>query len=742
MFRVSNHWMQTRRKALCRLMVFVALLWCAQAQCEIVVVGGEDGYKPYETFDDSGEAVGFHVDLMKAIAREMGFEVRFELGGWEQVRAALIEGEIDVLGMFVSAERAESVDFANPHVIVYHRIFIPSDAPTIRSIQDLTGKRVIVQRAAFSHEHLQGIGLDAELVLVDTDAQGLRLLAEGGYDAALLTEHRGRFTLAEGSLEQLTVSGPPVLPVENAFAVRQGNEAMLNTVNRGLERVMASGEFDRIYEQWLQPYDGRSGSGLSPGLLLAAGMIILLLATLIAWQMKRILNIRARQRAAERQLEFLKSHDSMTDLLNRPAFENQLSQFLDRCDGRNEHALLLINVDQFRLVNENLGHAGGDRVLVELAVHLREIFRSPARIGRLGSDEFIVLMPDTPCEKALSCGESLLSSVGGLEPQPGMRLGLSIGLVPFDGIGNSVAQLLRRADCAGLAAREDGGNRVHCWHDEDRRLAESIGMLRWVGRIQSAIHEDRLAFYYQPIVAGGTPDNRVHAVEMLVRMNTPEGEVLAAGQFMPAAERYFLSPEIDRWMVRSVLSWLADNPEVLDCLERININLSGRSLGDDRFLEFLVNSVDLHSAMIDKLCFEITETALISNLGTARRTLADLHRRGCRFALDDFGSGLSSMAYLKDLPVDYLKIDGGFVRDIEHDRTALEMVREINRLGHAVGKLTIAEFVETSSIRDLLTESNIDLLQGYAIGRPAPPEELLAWCRNRIADTHGLANEH
>ena len=738
---MSDHWMHARCRNFYRLMSFAFLFWCIQAQCDVVIVGGEAGYKPYETVDESGEAVGFHVDLMKAIAREMEMEVRFELGGWEQVRAALIDGEIDVLGMFVSAERAESVDFANPHVIVYHRIFIPADAPPIRSIQDLAGKRVIVQRAAFSHEYLQEIGLDADLVLVDTDAQGLRLLAEGGHDAALLTEHRGRFTLAEGNLEQLTVSGPPVLPVENAFAVRRGNDAMLDMVNRGLGRVMASGEFDRIYEQWLQPYDGRPESDLSPGLLLAAGTLILLLAALIAWQMKRMLNMRAGQRVAERQLEFLKNHDSMTGLINRLAFEKELSQFLDQCDGKADHVLLLINVDQFRLVNENLGHAGGDRVLVDLANHLREIFVSPARIGRLGSDEFIVLMPDTSSAKAIEQGERLLSSVGKLEPRPGMKVSLSIGLVPFDGSANTVVQLLRRADCAGLAAKEDGGHRVHCWHDDDRRLAERVGMLRWVGRIQSAIHEDRLMFFYQPIVASGRSDDRFHAVEMLVRMIMPDGEVLAASQFMPAAERYFLSPEIDRWMVRSVLSWLAENPEVPDCLERININLSGRSLGDDRFLEFLVAAIERHSGMIDKLCFEITETALISNLGTARRTLADLHRKGCRFALDDFGSGLSSMAYLKDLPVDYLKIDGGFVRDIEQDRSALEMVQEINRLGHAVGKLTIAEFVESSSIRDLLTESGIDLLQGYAIGRPAPPEELLAWCRGRATDKRDIVNE-
>ena len=729
--RLSDHGFDGRHKGLHRLFASAILLCSMQAWCDVVVVGGEDGYKPYETLDSSGQAVGFNVDLMKAIAREAGFEARFHLGAWKEVRTALLNGDVDVLGMFVSDERAETVDFAKPHVIVNHRIFVPVNASTIHSIQDLAGKRVIVQRAAFSHEQLLQIGIDADLVLVDTDAEGLQLLAEGEHDAALLTEHRGRFTMRSDNLDQLTVSGPPVLPVTYAFAVPKGKEVMLETLNRGLERVMASGEFDRIYDRWLQPYDGDPASTISPGILIAVAVLIVLLVAVTAWQTRRILNMRTEQREADRQLDFLKSHDALTGLMNRLAFENELSQFLERCDGKSEHVLLVVDVDQFRLVNENLGHAGGDRMLIELARRLVEVFATQARIGRLGSDEFVVLMPHTSSTDALEQGEYLLSVLDELELRPGMKLGVSIGLVPFDGIGNTVAQLLRRADCAGLAAKEDGGNRVHCWHDDDRRLAERVGMLRWVAQIQSAMHEQRLLFYYQPIVAARGADNKIHAVEVLVRMCTPEGEVLPAGVFMPAAERYYLSPDIDRWMVQSVLSWMKANPEVLDCLERININLSGRSLGDDRFLEFLMVTVERHSDMVQKLCFEITETALIANLDTARRALTDLHRKGCRFALDDFGSGLSSMAYLKNLPVDYLKIDGGFVRDIEQDGTALEMVQEINRLGHAVGKLTIAEFVESSRIRDLLTESGIDLLQGYDIGRPAPMEELLAWCRDR-----------
>ncbi len=723
-----------------RLILVVALLWCAQAQCEVVVVGGEDGYKPYETLDEGGRASGFHIDLMRAVAEEMGFEVRFELGGWEDMRTALAAGDIDVLGMFVSAERAEMVDFARPHVIVHHRIFIPASAPSVHSIQGLAGKRVIVQRGAFSHEHLLDIGLDAELILVDTDREGLQRLSAGEYDAALLTEHRGRFTLREGRLDELAVSGPPVLPVEYAFAVRRGNDDMLALVDAGLERVMASGEFDRIYAQWLQPWDGEVATRTWPAYMWAGAALILLLLAIAVWLMCRNLMIRTGKRTAQDQLEYLKAHDALTGLTNRLAFEEELSQFLMEADGKHEHVLLGVNIDQFRLINENLGHAGGDRVLVGLADRLRETFGTESRIARLGSDEFAVLVPNAEIETIAKKGQRLLESVATMRPRPGMKVSISIGLVPFDGTGNDVVQLLRRADCAGLAAKEDGGNRVHCWQSDDRRLAERVGMLRWVGRIQSALHENRLEIYYQPIAVAASKTGVIHAVETLVRMRTADGDILPAGLFMPAAERYFLSPEIDRWMISSVLEWMSKRPEIGDCLERVNINLSGRSLGDDRFLDFLSEQLQQHADLIERLCFEITETALIGNLGRARKVLNRLHEQGCRFALDDFGSGLSSMAYLKNLPVDYLKIDGGFVRDIDQDNAALEMVREINRLGHAVGKITIAEYVESELIRDLLIDSGIDLLQGHAIGRPAPLDQLDEWCRNQsgaaTANTH------
>lgn len=700
------------------------LLFAHVAHSEVVVVGGEDGYKPYETLDQEGQPEGFHVDLMRAIARESGFEVRFELGDWETMRVGLAHGEIDVLGMFVSAERANDVAFAQPHVIVHHRIFVPASAPSFRSVEELAGKRVIVQRAALSHEYLQETGLDIELTLVDTDTEGLRLLADNEHDAALLTEHRGRFALRHHDLKELTVSGPPVLPVEYAFAVQSDNDALLQALNQGLERVMASGEFDRIHQRWLQPYERPGGT---PALLVAiiAALIVILLA-LGAWQLARSLRVR---REVSQRLDYLESHDALTGLLNRLAFEKRLSQFLIERPKNGQNVLLGINIDQFRLINDNLGHTTGDRVLVALASLIQEVFGRDVLAARLGSDEFAVLLDRTGEQDAVVQGQRFLDKLRRIEPQPGGTVGASIGLYSFSDEDLNVAQILRRVDCAGLAAKEDGGHRVHCWHSKDRRLAERVGMLRWVGRIQSALHEGRMEAHYQPIAHASSHDGALHAVEVLIRMRTRDGELLPAGQFMPAAERYSLSPDIDRWMLTHVLEFLADHPVVGQCVERVNINLSGRSLGDDRFLRFLLSTMDAaDDELINQMCFEITETALIANLSRARKVLEQLHERGCRFALDDFGSGLSSMAYLKALPVDYLKIDGGFVRDIDRDESARQMVAEINRLGQAVGKRTIAEYVESSAIMDRLTELGVDLLQGYAIGRPAPLEQLLAWC--------------
>lgn len=706
----------------------ILLVATFMAHAEVILVGGEDGYQPYETLNASGDPVGFNVDLMRAIGRASGHEVRFRLGSWDSMRDALQSGEIDVLGMFVSSDRRDTVDFARPHIIVHHRIFIPVGGDAITRIDELAGKSVIVQREAWSHEFLLDSGLDVELVLVDSDSEGLRLLAQNHHDAALLTEHRSRHTMRQTEVDNLTVSGPPVLPVEYAFAVREGNEEMLAVLNNGLDEVMASGEFDRIYEHWLQPLDRGGVVRFGPGQIALLVLGGLLLVGAFAWLVWKLLRYRRTMHQARVELAYLREHDALTGLMSRSALENRLA-FLCGHHDSGKHSLLNINVDQFRLINETLGHSTADRLLKAIGLRLRELLPADAAVARLGADEFAVLLHDTGEETALAAGRMVLASlkndpldVAGKNRAPTLSIGVVTFVQPSDGIET----ILRRADCACLAAKEDGGNQVHSWHPDDQRLAEKFGELGWVARIQSALQQDRLAMHWQSIVPLQGPPFRTVAVEILVRMlpEDPGDDPIAAGRFMPAAERYFMTSQIDRWVLTSVLDWMRGHARVIDQLDRVNVNLSGRSLGDQHFLIFLKRTLDMHRSLLPKLCLEVTETALISNLEQARQVLEHAHSRGCRIALDDFGTGVSSMNYLRQLPVDYLKIDGSFVNDIDRDSEAFEFISEINRLGQAMDKITIAECVETEAVRAQLQRLGVDLMQGYLVDKPSPLDSL------------------
>lgn len=710
------------------LLAAIVLLTGFGVHAEVIVVGGEDGYQPYETLNASGEPVGLNIELMRAVGRATDHEVRFRLGSWDTMREALQAGEIDVLGMFVSDNRQNEVDFARPHLIVHHRIFIPVGGEPITRIEDLAGKSVIVQRKAWSHEFLLDADLDMDLVLVDSDSEGLHLLSENRHDAALLTEHRGRYTMHQTELDNLTVSGPPVLPVEYAFAVREGNQEMLAVLSDGLDQIMASGEFDHIYESWLQPFEDSKGVRFGTGdiaLFVSGG---LLLAVILAWLVWKLLRYRRTMHQARAELAYLKEHDALTGLMSRTALENRLAALCGH-DGPGKHSLLNINVDQFKLVNETLGHSAADRLLKAIGRRLQELLPADAAIARLGADEFAVLLRDTGEETALAAGRMVHTSVTHeLQESAGENHAptLSIGIVTFDSGSDGIETILRRADCARLAAREDGGSQVHPWHPDDHRLAEKFGELGWVAKIQTALQQNRMAMYWQSIVPLHGPPFRPVAIEILIRMRPedPGEETIAAGRFIPAAERYFMTSQIDHWVLTSVLEWMRAHPEVIDQLERVNVNLSGRSLGDHRFLTFLQRSLEKHRSLLPKLCLEVTETALISNLEQARQVLEHAHSRGCRIALDDFGTGVSSMNYLRQLPVDYLKIDGSFVSDIDHDSKAFEFISEMNRLGQAMGKITIAECVESESVRAQLQRVGVDLMQGYFVDMPSPLESL------------------
>jgi diguanylate cyclase (GGDEF)-like protein/PAS domain S-box-containing protein len=435
----------------------------------------------------------------------------------------------------------------------------------------------------------------------------------------------------------------------------------------------------------------------------------------------------ARQLA--QQMVHQATHDALTGLVNRREFERRLERVLEtaQTDGV-EHALCYVDLDQFKVINDTCGHIAGDALLRQLGTLLPTKIRKRDTLARLGGDEFGVLMEHCSLNQARRVANAILRTLEDYRfiwNGNSFSIGASIGLVPITVGSNSITFLLSAADSACYAAKERGRHRISVYHEGDEELAKRQGEMQWAARLPRALETNRFRLYYQPIVALNGAHTQGHHYELLLRMEGEDGQLVLPGAFLPAAERYGFSTKLDRWVIRLALNWLQEHSQQLDQLTLCSINLSGHSLGDDAFLEDLVTSVKQTEIPAQKICFEITETAAITNLSNATRFIKTLKSRGCQFALDDFGSGLSSFAYLKNLPVDFLKIDGLFVKDIARDPLDLALVKSINDIGHVMGKKTIAEFVENKAVLEKIQAIGVDYGQGFGIGRPRPIEDML-----------------
>ncbi|MBO8085225.1 MAG: EAL domain-containing protein [Marichromatium sp.] len=425
------------------------------------------------------------------------------------------------------------------------------------------------------------------------------------------------------------------------------------------------------------------------------------------------------------------SLDALTGLLNRSAFEQRLQRAIEEARReRRQHALCYLDLDQFKVINDTCGHIAGDAVLRQLAHVLAACIRQQDTLARLGGDEFGVLMEDCEHAGAIRVAEALCKAVGDFHFVWGdkrFRLGVSIGLVSIDAASEGLVSLLSVADSACYAAKDGGRNRIHVYTADDAELARRHGEMQWVSRINLALEQARFGLAFQPIVPVNGDGDGAH-YELLLRMYDDDGAAVMPGAFLPAAERYHLIGRIDEWVLETALAWLGDHPEHLDGLSLCSINLSGHSLSDPQLLDRIAMRLHRHEAIAAKLCFEVTETAAISNMTNAVEFIKALRALGCRFALDDFGSGLSSFAYLKNLPVDFIKIDGMFIKDIAVNPIARTMVRSINEVGQAMGMRTVAEFVDGEETLEVLRGIGVDYAQGYGVGRPRPIEELVRSC--------------
>ncbi|MCV4271759.1 EAL domain-containing protein [Pseudomonas capsici] len=424
-------------------------------------------------------------------------------------------------------------------------------------------------------------------------------------------------------------------------------------------------------------------------------------------------------------LSWQAAHDALTGLVNRSEFEYRLERLLADSESSNDnHCLMFLDLDQFKLINDTNGHAAGDELLRHLCRMLPQGIREGDTLARLGGDEFGILLCNCAPPMALEIAESLRKMVQNMhfvwKGRPFVTT-ISIGLVHIGDAPTTLEASLRAADMACYMAKEKGRNRVQVYHPDDSALSTRSGEMAWIQRLHMALGENRFCLYTQEIAPLHQSDDGMRHVEILLRLRDETGRMVSPDSFIPAAERYGLMTTLDRWVVQNVFRVIAqcmNDPRHQMPQAICAINLSGSSIGDEAFLDYLKLQFKTYDVSPSMICFEVTETSAIADLESAIRFMNELKALGCLFSLDDFCSGMSSFAYLKHLPVDFLKIDGSFVKDMLDNPINRAMVDVINHIGHVMGKKTIAEFVETPQIESALQEIGVDFAQGYLIARP------------------------
>jgi diguanylate cyclase (GGDEF)-like protein/PAS domain S-box-containing protein len=432
-------------------------------------------------------------------------------------------------------------------------------------------------------------------------------------------------------------------------------------------------------------------------------------------------------RRMAREMKFRATHDALTGLGNRAEFETRLQRVLFKAhEDASEHALLYIDLDQFKLVNDTCGHAAGDQLLQQVARLLRVAIRDRDTLARLGGDEFGIILEHCSVEHSQRVAEQICERMEDFRfshNERRFRVGTSIGLVTIHPHWLNTEAILQAADAACYAAKDAGRNRVHTWLESDLEVRARHGEMQWTTRIEHALDNDLLVLYAQRIEALSTPNHGIHA-EVLVRMRDTDGSLIPPGAFLPAAERFHLASRIDKWVLNHTIAWMQSLP-CFDAVENLSINISGQSAGDRAFQHWAIEVLKAAGPSIcARLCFEITETAAVTHLADAAQFMAQVRALGLRVALDDFGAGASSFGYLKSLPVDYLKIDGQFIRDLVDDPLDDVAVRCFVEVARVVRVKTVAEFVDKPEVLARLKAIGVDMVQGYWLHRPAPIDQL------------------
>jgi len=429
------------------------------------------------------------------------------------------------------------------------------------------------------------------------------------------------------------------------------------------------------------------------------------------------------QRGLARQMSYQASHDALTGLVNRREFERRLQEALDGArTEEHSHVLCYLDLDRFKVVNDSCGHMAGDNMLREVAGLLRDAVRDSDTVARIGGDEFGMLLVGCPLEKARQIADDVCRSVNDYRfvwKDKIFNIGVSIGLVEIGRESGTLEEVMGAADSAGYVAKQQG-NHVHVYSLRDEAVARHRGEIQWLQKLQHALKENRFELYSQSIVPANSHTLDGPAFEVLVRLKDESGQDVSPSEFLRAAERYRLMSLVDRWVVQTTFAALGRGAIKVPAQRSVAINISGQTLGDVQFLEFVVDCFDRTGVQPAQICFEVTENSVITNIDHARRFIGVLHGMGCKFALDDFGRGLGSFSNLKNLTMDFLKIDGSFMRNLARDSVNQAMVAAMIKLARTLDFKVVAEQVEDEAALETVRKMGVDFIQGYVISRPQP----------------------
>ena len=485
-------------------------------------------------------------------------------------------------------------------------------------------------------------------------------------------------------------------PVERCLAMRR-------RVNMGRRAVMVSldGEHEHSVEITASPIRG-PGSSIS-------GTVV-------------VFHDVGEIRGLTQQMSYQATHDPLTGLINRREFERRLDEAMDSAHAEEAvHMLFYMDLDRFKVVNDSCGHLAGDNMLREVATLIKDQVRDSDFVGRLGGDEFGALLIGCPINKARQIATDICNAVGDYRfvwKDKIFNIGVSIGLVEISHVSGSLQDVMSAADSACYVAKQEGRGKVHVYSARDEAIARERGDIQWLRELQTALHEDRFELAVQPIIAMSGKAESGPAIEVLIRLPDKNGRTADTAEFLRPAERYQLMPQIDRWVLSATLAALGSGEIKISSGRSCAVNLSGQTLADESFLGFVVESLDRSGVPPTSVCFEVTETAILSNVQHAQRFIEVLHGIGCEFSLDDFGSGLGSFSSLKHLPIDYLKIDGTYTRNLRSDQVNQEMVAAMIKLARTMQFRIVAEQVEHQEDFDWLRDIGVDFVQGRFIEAP------------------------